>query len=87
MGDYLKAQLTALGEKTGEIEEVRGVGLIVGIGFKKPIAKALKEKLFNAGFLVGNVGDNTIRLLPPLIISKEDLDSFIAALEDAIKSI
>lgn len=87
MGSYLKSELEKVGKNTGKVTEVRGFGLMIGIGLKSPIAKALKDKLFELGFLVGNVGDNSLRLLPPLIIGKEDIAGFVKAFEDALNSL
>lgn len=87
MGEYLKEKLQELGSKTGEIVEVRGIGLIVGIGLKKPIAPSVKNKLFDMGYLIGSVGDYSLRILPPLIVDKATLDKFVEALETAFSSL
>lgn len=87
MGAYLKSQLESLQAKTGELAEVRGTGLMIGVSFTNEIAAKIKDKLFEMGFLVNNVGGYSLRIVPPLIIDKASIDSFIAALEEAVKSI
>jgi len=87
MGNYLKDQLTMLAEKYSIIGSVRGLGLMVGIQLSQEKAVELKGKLFDKGYLVGSVGSSVIRLLPPLIISKTDIDSFITALDEVLASL
>lgn len=84
MGEYLIGELTRLKGKHSFINEVRGKGLMVGIEFSKPIAVELKRKCFDKGYLVGSVGNNIIRMLPPLIITKEDIDRFIPVLDSIL---
>lgn len=84
MGNYLLDSLKKLSKKYGIITEVRGLGLMIGIQLSEGIAKEIKESLLSNGFLVGNVGSSVIRLLPPLIISKDDADNFIAALDKVL---
>jgi acetylornithine/N-succinyldiaminopimelate aminotransferase len=81
VGSYLKDGLTNLIKKYSIITEVRGLGLMIGIQLDSPVAKVVREKLQDKGFLVGNVGDYIIRLLPPLIITKIDADQLIEAFD------
>ncbi|MCF6269336.1 MAG: aspartate aminotransferase family protein [Melioribacteraceae bacterium] len=59
------------------IISVRGKGLMIGIEFSKPIAKIIANALLNKGVVVGNSGDTVLRLLPPFIISKNDIHNFV----------
>ena len=81
MGEYLLGKLSALKQKYTFISEVRGKGLMVGVQFSIPKAVDIKLKCLEAGYLIGSVGDNIIRMLPPLIITKEDIDGYIEALD------
>ena len=83
-GNYLQSRLKKLSEKYSIISEVRGLGLMIGIQLSEDKAQKIKNKLFEKGFLVGNVGSKVIRLLPPLIITMEDVDAFIKVLEDIL---
>ncbi len=83
-GNYLQSGLKKLSEKGTLISEIRGLGLMIGIQLSENSALEVKRKLFEKGFLVGNVGSNVIRLLPPLIITKEDIDIFTAAFEEVL---
>ncbi len=74
VGSYFKAEL----EKIEEIKEVRGRGLMLAIEFDKPI-KELRSTLVNeAKIFTGSAGNpNVLRILPPLNIKKEHVDSFL----------
>lgn len=63
--------------KNPSIKTVRGKGLIIGIEFTKPIAKTIAKELLNEGIVVGNSGDSVLRLLPPFIITKDDIHYFV----------
>ena len=57
---------------------------MVGIEFNEAKAADVKNKLFEQKWLVGAVGGNILRVLPPLIITKNDVDEFIKALKRSI---
>ena len=84
MGEYLKAELEKLKNKKSCIKEVRGLGLMIGVEFSDGKAKEYINKLFEAGFLVGNVGDSVFRLVPPLVITKVDIDKLINAMDEIL---
>jgi acetylornithine/succinyldiaminopimelate/putrescine aminotransferase len=69
------------------IAEIRGSGLMIGIQLAQPCAAALKIALMQTGYLVGAVGANVIRLLPPLILDTADIPAFVAALGHALKEV
>lgn len=80
-GAYLMEKLRAL--KLPVIREVRGLGLMVGIELKQKVApyiKALQEKRI----IALNAGLTVIRLLPPLVITYEQLDKVVAALAEVL---
>lgn len=81
MGNYFLEKLSSLAEKYSIIKEIRGKGLMIGIQLSIPEAASVKEKCFDKGYLVGSVGKDIIRLLPPLIISKQDIDEFTEVLD------
>lgn len=87
MGEYLINKITELSGKHSIISEVRGKGLMVGIQLNEPKAMSIKLKCMENGYLVGTVGDDIIRLLPPLIVSKEDIDSLIDAIDKILSEI
>ena len=86
MGDYFTQKLVALQEKYPIIKEIRGKGLMIGVEFASPIAKALSKQLFEQGFLVGTVGETVFRLVPPLIITEKEINLLTDKLDELLKS-
>lgn len=86
-GAYFFDKLNALKEKSGRIEEVRGAGLMIGIEFKDEIAKPAGAAMRDKGYLVGTIGTKIFRIVPPLILTKEDIDGFTAALDEVLKEV
>lgn len=86
VSDTIFAKLSDLKAKYPVITDIRGKGLLIGIEFAGAMsAKGLKEQLFTMGFLVSSIGDNIIRIAPPLIITEKEALSFIKALETILK--
>jgi acetylornithine aminotransferase len=81
-GDYLIGELKAL--NLGEIKEVRGRGLMIGIEFHESIKAARTRLLFDEKVFTGVAGTNTIRLLPPLCLSRNEADEFLAKLKKTL---
>ncbi|MDR2124165.1 MAG: aspartate aminotransferase family protein [Desulfovibrio sp.] len=69
----------------GSIREVRGMGLMIGIELAGP-GRGVWEKLLQNGFILNLTQERVLRLLPPLIIEKQDLESFAVCLETILKA-
>jgi len=84
MGDYLFKRLRAI--KTDKIKEIRGRGLWVGIEFHKSAGVARKycEQLMQMGMLCKDTHEQTMRLAPPLVITKDELDWALERLEKVL---
>ena len=83
-GEYFRAQLRALGEThPGVIKEVRGMGLMIGCELTGS-SKAVAAELLKQGVLINSIGEHVLRLVPPLVISKAEIDEFIPQLEAAL---
>jgi acetylornithine/N-succinyldiaminopimelate aminotransferase len=65
------------------VDGVRGAGLLLGIVLNQPEAPRLAAALKEAGFLVNAAQPDVIRLAPPLIVSAEQADALISALDGA----
>ena len=87
MGSYFINELKKLSEKHGIISEIRGIGLMIGVQLAQDRAVELKSRLFEKGFLIGSVGKAIIRVLPPLIITRDDIDTFIKALDEVLATL
>ena len=83
VGDYLYEKLEGLKSKSAKIIAHRGLGLIQGLEFSVPVAPIINEAL-KKGLVLINAGTNILRFVPPLIVSKENVDEMIAILEDCI---
>lgn len=79
-GAQIEAGITALAAEDERVEGVRGAGLLQGIALAAPIAPQVVTAALEAGFIVNAANPRTIRLAPPLIISAEEIDTFLAAL-------
>lgn len=87
VGAYFKEKLEELaGAYPGAIAEVRGLGLMLGVEYKDGLAKQVNDKLFDRRILCGNTA-TTLRVLPPLILTKADVDGFVAVLETVTKEV
>jgi acetylornithine/N-succinyldiaminopimelate aminotransferase len=78
MGEMLQSVLAGLGAKN-----VRGLGLMQAIEFAEPRAKAFQQACLESGLIVNAVDDNSVRLVPPLIISAAEIDQAQATMQKA----
>ncbi|MDV3428534.1 MAG: acetylornithine transaminase [Bacillota bacterium] len=81
--EYIHEILGKLKERYHVIMDIRGAGLLIGIEINKD-TKEFSNKCFEKGLLVASAGKNTIRLLPPLNVTYEDIDSALNILEEVI---
>jgi acetylornithine/N-succinyldiaminopimelate aminotransferase len=66
------------------VKEIRGKGLMIGVELTKPCGEVV-DKALERGILINCTSDTVIRLVPPLVISKEQIDRVIAVLCEIIK--
>ncbi len=84
MGEWAKqrfAQIAA--SRPGHITEIRGRGLLLGIELAYP-GKPVWDKLLSMGFVLNLTQDKVLRVIPPLTITKADLETFAQALEEVL---
>jgi acetylornithine/succinyldiaminopimelate/putrescine aminotransferase len=84
LGKYFKDKLEALAKKYNVIREVRGLGLMIGIETKFDVYNILMECM-EKGVLVLDAGRNVIRLLPPLVIEKQQIDKVVDVLDAVLE--
>ena len=96
IGAHLKSRLDEFPRKFPIVGDVRGLGLMIGIEIvrdqqTKERAPELRDKLermcFERGLLVLGAGPNSIRLSPPLVITKDQADHAAGTLEEVLRSI
>lgn len=80
MGAYFMDRLQAL----SGVKEVRGRGLLVGVEFEKPIAFAVKHGCFDHKMLITAVNPHTIRMVPPLTVTRQDCDRAFSILNTVL---
>lgn len=84
LGNHLKKSLENLkSSKPNKIKEIRSLGLMVGIDLGYDATEVWK-KLLEKGFITNLCHKTVLRLLPPLIIKRDDLDNFVQALNDCL---
>lgn len=83
MGNYFMEKLKTL----PHVKEVRGQGLLVGVEFEAPInARDVKHGCFDRRLLVTAIGTSTIRMVPPLILTREDCDKAYTIIKETVES-
>ncbi len=80
MGEMLHSALHALGGK-----EIRGLGLMQAVEFAEPRAKAFQQACLDAKLIVNAVDDNSIRFVPPLIITADQIDQAVHTMQQVLK--
>jgi acetylornithine/N-succinyldiaminopimelate aminotransferase len=79
LGNYMKSELTRnLGPR-----EVRGLGLMIGLDLDAD-CKQVVQKARERGVLLNNTGDHTIRLVPPLVVTKDQIDRVVNVIGEVV---
>ncbi|MGD9042622.1 MAG: acetylornithine transaminase [Desulfobacterales bacterium] len=79
-GNYFKGKLYELKDRHAVVEDVRGMGLLLGMKLKidgSPLVNRCMEK----GFLINCIQDNILRFIPPLVISNSEIDELVECLD------
>ncbi len=83
LGDYFGEALSGI----EGITEVRGMGLMIGADLEEGIdAHAVVDRGLEAGFLLNATGPHTLRFLPPLVVTRKEIDTLINALPDLLSA-
>jgi acetylornithine/N-succinyldiaminopimelate aminotransferase len=83
------AQLRGIIEAIGSplVTEVRGKGILVGVGLSEPVAGAIAAKAFELGLIINAPNETSIRIAPPLIVGDAELEEFRTLFTEAIESV
>lgn len=84
--NYLIGKLNSLVGKHPLVNEVRGKGLLIGIECKEQVSQLI-DQLRNHKLLVLPAGPNVIRLLPPLTVSYEEIDTAVKTIEEVFQAV
>lgn len=83
VGAYLYEKLEELASERDDIVDHRGLGLMQGLEFNKPVGDIIAKAIDN-GLILINAGANIIRFLPPLVITKKDVDDMLVILKQCL---
>jgi acetylornithine/N-succinyldiaminopimelate aminotransferase len=83
VGTWFGHELNEIAHRTSRIRQVRGVGLMWGVDVMGTAAHVVSESLAH-GLLVCSAGDYTVRLLPPLVATQEELARGLSILEEVL---
>jgi acetylornithine aminotransferase len=84
-GEELRSLIAGIGHPL--VAEVRGRGLLIGIGLAEPVAKELSAAALDRGLIVNAPNEHSIRLAPPLIVGDAELSEFRTLFTDALESL
>lgn len=87
VGDYLMKELEKLRQRNRHILEVRGRGLMVGVVLDVPYKEVRSKLIHEQHCFTGCAGTNILRVLPPLCLSKGEVDEFIIRLENVLNEL
>ena len=82
-GDYLKTKLEALKKDHASVKEVRGMGLMIGVEVDTDLSEIV-AKAMDKGLLIITAGTNAIRFVPPLVVTKEQIDQAVAIFAECL---
>jgi acetylornithine/succinyldiaminopimelate/putrescine aminotransferase len=80
VGAWMGSELQAISDRTERVRAIRGVGFMWGVDVSEPAGEVV-ARAREAGLLVLTAGDHTLRLLPPLVATRDDLARGLAILE------
>lgn len=84
-GGYIMSAIASLGSK--KVAEVRGRGLMIGVDIAAPFsALEIERELLEKGLLTSTAGANTLRIVPPLNITRKEIDEGLAILREVLLS-
>lgn len=82
-GDYMLSKINELRSKCPLIKEVRGIGLMIGVELTAA-SRPFVEKMLRKGVMANATADTVIRLVPPLVISYEEIDMVIDTMREVL---
>jgi 4-aminobutyrate aminotransferase len=93
MGTYLRGRMRGWPERFPSVGDIRGLGLMIGVELVRdrktkekagPLRDRVVELAFERGLLILGAGENTLRICPPLVISREQCDFAVDTLEECL---
>ena len=83
-GEYIRDTVSSWG--LGCVSGIRGMGLMIGVGLREGVShKAMAQKCMDNGLLILTAGSDTLRMLPPLTITREEIDAGLNILKNVLE--
>lgn len=83
MGEYLRGKLAEMADRRRSVVEIRGLGLMVGVELSVDAGR-VRELALERGLIVNSIAGRVLRLLPPLIVGKPEIDEAVDIIDYAI---
>jgi acetylornithine/succinyldiaminopimelate/putrescine aminotransferase len=80
VGALLRERIAALASEGAPVEGVRGRGLMIGVALGAPVAAEVAHAALDAGVIVNAVGEHTLRLVPPLVLTRAEAEESVRRL-------
>jgi acetylornithine/N-succinyldiaminopimelate aminotransferase len=81
VGDYFRAKLRGLRARLPLVQDVRGLGLMIGVDLARDVARQAVTLALANGLIINATGEHTLRMVPPLILSETEVDEAVEILE------
>jgi acetylornithine aminotransferase len=85
-GAYFKEKLYWLKDRHSSVDDVRGIGLLLGMKLKID-GDAVVTSCMDKGFLINCIQGNILRFVPPLTIDRQEIDALVACLDEVLRSV
>jgi len=82
-GNYFSQRLQEIARKNPVVKEARGAGLFLALELNQPGHEIVVDCM-NQGFLINCIQQNVLRFIPPLTISRKDIDSLVSVLSNSL---
>jgi len=83
-GAEIRAAILALNSPL--VREIRGAGLLIGVGLTDPVAQRVSDKALELGLIINAPNDESIRIAPPLTIGDAEIAEFITIFATALEA-
>jgi predicted acetylornithine/succinylornithine family transaminase len=83
-GEYVERKLHTLADKHPMVTEIRGRGLIWAIELDRAVAEEARDMCGEAGLLINNVKPTALRIIPPLTVTEDEIDSAVAIVDGVL---
>ncbi len=87
MGELLTERFSALAADSEAVDHVRGKGLLLGLQLDVPKARDLADECFERGLVLNAIGNDVLRIAPPLTVSAEECDQAVETITEVLEEI